>query len=594
MTQGKNDIRIIRRAFPASALRLTNIIDNVLDLLVWVLLFVGLTLVSFSLIFAFVPLPLFNATKLLGIETFAFLSDEMVADAQRASLSTLTRGLGLVFSLVAFVTIRRRLMIALTLPGLVFLWLAASPLPLQILRDVFELPFCVFPLSMIMQSGAAIMGHASSNASICQPVFPSDHVLQPFFSSFQVLYAAALLPLTLAAIASTLLVRTPKLRNPKAQNPVIWMVAFLKSLGPAAKARLSRDEMWAVCSLFISWALIFVALSVPFLPLVSRFEINLISGFALSIDPSGVLGDTSVGIYAGPGRQMIFIAFIFLAYLLFRKRWGSAILLAAVFLTFPVFIYLGIMKMFLTFQANFSPVVFLLFLVIVGLASYIATFPDLARLVRQPLAVLALASRRASKLSRRSEPPILYLRPFAQDVMEAQTLPSMALRVATVQPRRKPIEAFVAEAAFRFAPLVALGDPRTTVEPVGAVREYTTNDQWQVRIEEMLRRTKAVLFLIGATSSVKWEVDTILDKQLLNRTLFIFPPDQAIIDQFFLENRDLANALDLPDGFAKDAVSQKWAAFWKPDDEPTTVFVSGPSDELTYKLAVAHRLRELM
>lgn len=593
MTQRKKDIRIIRRAFPVYMLRMANIIDNLLDLLVWILLFIGLTLVSFSLIFAFVPLPIFNATKLIGIETFAFLSDEMVVDAQMASLSTLGRGLVIVFFLVAFVAIRRRLMIALTLPGLVILWLAASPLPLQILRDVFDLPFCVFPLSMIMQSGAAIMGHTSSNASVCQSLLSSDHVLQPLFTGFQVLYALALFPLTLAAIASTLLVGTLKSRSPKVLTPSIWLTAFFRSLGPAAKARLSRAEMWAVCSLFISWALIFVALSVPFLPSVSRFEINLLSGLAMSIDPSGVLGNTSVGIYAGPGRQMVFIAFVFLAYLLLRRRWGSAILLAAVFLTFPVFIYLGIMKMFLTFEANFSLVVILLFLLVVGLASYIATFPDLARLVRQPLAVLALASRRASKLSRRSEPPILYLRPFAQDVMEAQTLPSMALRVATVQPRRKPIEAFVAEAAFRFAPLVALGDPRTTVEPVGAVREYTTNDQWQERIEEMLRRTKAVLFLIGATSSVKWEVDTILDKQLLNRTLFIFPPDQAIIDQFFLENRDLANALDLPDGFAKDAVSQKWAAFWKPDDEPTTVFVAGPSDELTYKLAVAHRLREL-
>ncbi len=173
------------------------------------------------------------------------------------------------------------------------------------------------------------------------------------------------------------------------------------------------------------------------------------------------------------------------------------------------------------------------------------------------------------------------------------TLPSIALRMTATQASTRPIEACIADAAFKFAPLVALGDKNVAVEPVGAVREYTSNNQWRERISELLTHPRAVLFLVGATSATNWEVETIVSNDLLMKTIFILPPDPEVVRQFFAENNVLLKHFQIDERELVDGVARGWVALWTDRRKVNKSFSSGKVDELSYKLAVARALAEV-
>lgn len=59
---------------------------------------------------------------------------------------------------------------------------------------------------------------------------------------------------------------------------------------------------------------------------------------------------------------------------------------------------------------------------------------------------------------------------------------------------------------------IAIGKPGEEVQPLGAHRFYTTDDQWKAKVLEYLKVSKLVILYADFTDGVKWELETTLSK----------------------------------------------------------------------------------
>ena len=73
-------------------------------------------------------------------------------------------------------------------------------------------------------------------------------------------------------------------------------------------------------------------------------------------------------------------------------------------------------------------------------------------------------------------------------------------------------------------PVIAIGKPKEFLPSYGACREYHTDETWQNRVLELLEKSRAVLFLVGLTDALDWEINQLREQQKLHKSLFLIPP----------------------------------------------------------------------
>ncbi|MFD9702457.1 hypothetical protein [Lentzea sp. NPDC059081] len=141
-----------------------------------------------------------------------------------------------------------------------------------------------------------------------------------------------------------------------------------------------------------------------------------------------------------------------------------------------------------------------------------------------------LARRFASRDAKRrlaadGRQEILLLRSFLDDNLKIRTrrtarhtlLERLALR------RRERVEELVAWSLWRQGPVVALGEPGTKLPPLGAARTYHGTD-WQQAVMDKIHSCRFVVFLVGRTPSLKWEISAVRQAGALQRAIFVIPP----------------------------------------------------------------------
>src|SRR5206468_13108961 len=77
---------------------------------------------------------------------------------------------------------------------------------------------------------------------------------------------------------------------------------------------------------------------------------------------------------------------------------------------------------------------------------------------------------------------------------------------------------------FRYGPVVAVGRPGDRLRPLGAVRDYLTDDAWQARVEQLMRQACAIVLVAGRTAGLGWELRKIVELDLLGKLVLLFPP----------------------------------------------------------------------
>ena len=121
-------------------------------------------------------------------------------------------------------------------------------------------------------------------------------------------------------------------------------------------------------------------------------------------------------------------------------------------------------------------------------------------------------------------PPILYLRPFSKDGSLGSINPLIALLhfLPWIKHlyRRQRIEEALTRYLWRIGPVVAIGRPRERLPELGAVRMYVSDANWQSEVISLMAKCRIVLFRIGSTEGLRWELETAINQVSPEKILF--------------------------------------------------------------------------
>lgn len=123
----------------------------------------------------------------------------------------------------------------------------------------------------------------------------------------------------------------------------------------------------------------------------------------------------------------------------------------------------------------------------------------------------------------------LYLRPFAStDAIDTyqprRILPGGGPQQAMIASERLEFETELERAVRPIAPLVALGEP---LEHEGAGRIRVGDHEWRGAIRDLMAGARLIILLPAARPGTFWEVEQILSRGHVAKTVVIDPPDRG-------------------------------------------------------------------
>ena len=75
----------------------------------------------------------------------------------------------------------------------------------------------------------------------------------------------------------------------------------------------------------------------------------------------------------------------------------------------------------------------------------------------------------------------------------------------------------------QLGPVICIGKPGEIYPEIGAARIYVSDAHWKDAVEYFFKHAAAVIFTVGRTESLWWEINTALSVVSLDRLLFFFP-----------------------------------------------------------------------
>jgi hypothetical protein len=122
----------------------------------------------------------------------------------------------------------------------------------------------------------------------------------------------------------------------------------------------------------------------------------------------------------------------------------------------------------------------------------------------------------------------LYLRPFSvtnECWVKTKHKGELIYR-APDEEKISDIELQVSEALDSIAPIIGLG----VRGEIGVGRIESNEKSWKSNITVLATNASMILLLPFTSEGVKWEIDLLLSNTLLNKTIFLMPPDSRYID----------------------------------------------------------------
>ena len=115
-----------------------------------------------------------------------------------------------------------------------------------------------------------------------------------------------------------------------------------------------------------------------------------------------------------------------------------------------------------------------------------------------------------------SRPPTLVLRSYANESSF-----DTSQELFTTKPK---FETEIANTLSVFGPSISLANPKNPIPYVGVAIEKVGEDLWQEKFFSYLDKASLVVMMIGKTSSCIWELEQLLNRNELYRTILISPP----------------------------------------------------------------------
>lgn len=116
--------------------------------------------------------------------------------------------------------------------------------------------------------------------------------------------------------------------------------------------------------------------------------------------------------------------------------------------------------------------------------------------------------------------PIVVLRSFKDE--KAPLKPTSFFRSLFSRYR---LEEVVVSRISYLGPPVAIGMPGERLPPLGALRDYYRDDEWQSAVLNWLARADLIVVIVGKSPGALWELNHIARNHLVLRTVLLFPPD---------------------------------------------------------------------
>jgi hypothetical protein len=131
------------------------------------------------------------------------------------------------------------------------------------------------------------------------------------------------------------------------------------------------------------------------------------------------------------------------------------------------------------------------------------------------------AANAAAVLAADPRPPVLYLRPFDDDLQQARSGSGQRLVPAPYQ--GLSAEQAIGRVMGGIGPLVAIGRPGEALPPLGFARLYVADDGWQGAVLALLERAAAVVLVAGLSDGLLWELEQVFRHVPRARVLLIVP-----------------------------------------------------------------------
>lgn len=133
-----------------------------------------------------------------------------------------------------------------------------------------------------------------------------------------------------------------------------------------------------------------------------------------------------------------------------------------------------------------------------------------------------------STLDQDKRPEIMLLRSFQDDDLIMRMHRSARhspIELAAAQPFER-FEELLAWSLWRFGPVCAIGQPGTQhqLQPLGAAREFYSDEDWQEAVQSRIGSSKLIVFVVGRSRGLLWEVANAIKAGALAKCLFVFPP----------------------------------------------------------------------
>lgn len=127
----------------------------------------------------------------------------------------------------------------------------------------------------------------------------------------------------------------------------------------------------------------------------------------------------------------------------------------------------------------------------------------------------------AAVLAADPRPPVLYLRPFDEDLRQDRQ--GRRLRFVPAPVMGLSLEQLISRLLGGLGPLVAIGRPGEALPPLGFARLYARDDEWQGSVLGLLDRAAAVVLVAGTSPGLLWELEQVLRRVPLSRVLIVIP-----------------------------------------------------------------------
>jgi hypothetical protein len=136
------------------------------------------------------------------------------------------------------------------------------------------------------------------------------------------------------------------------------------------------------------------------------------------------------------------------------------------------------------------------------------------------------AQRATGVLAEDARAAVLYLRSFQDDQVRvhAHNSPRRALIIRMLGRRKERFEEVIVWHLWRFGPVVGVGRPADRLPPLGAAREYLSDDEWREHVETMMQRSSLIVVALGRTDGLRWEIETVHRLGFDRKAVLVMPP----------------------------------------------------------------------